>query len=130
LRRLRSEVEGLRERARWHKEVVTEKERQLLVSHAALRAPRTPLASTDDGPSLPLRLQILQDDHASLDLELSQVTIQNENLKIDNSSLLQRWIESKNDEAAKMNEANTWVKEAAKVKSVSQKLGALEGNKS
>lgn len=130
MRRLRSEVEGLRERARWHKEVVTEKERQLLVSHAALRAPRTLPTSTDDGLSIPLRLQILQDDHASLDLELSQVTIQNENLKIDNSSLLQRWIESKNDEAAKMNEANTWVKEAAKVKSVSQKLGALEGNKS
>lgn len=31
LRRLRSEVEGLRERSRWHKEVVAEKEKQLLV---------------------------------------------------------------------------------------------------
>ncbi|KAL8284270.1 hypothetical protein RQP46_005019 [Phenoliferia psychrophenolica] len=86
LRRLRHEVEGLRERARWHKEVVAEKEKQLI---------------------------ILQDDHASLELELSQVTLQNENLKTDNSSLLQRWLETKNEEAARMNEANQWV-EAAK----------------
>ncbi|KAM0755499.1 autophagy protein 16 [Meredithblackwellia eburnea MCA 4105] len=85
LRRLKHEVEGLRERARWHKEVVAEKEKQLL---------------------------ILQDDHASLELELSQVTQQNENLKIDNSSLLQRWLESKNEEASRMNEANQWVQEA------------------
>lgn len=37
LRRLRHEVEGLRERARWHKEVVAEKEKQLLVSSGVLR---------------------------------------------------------------------------------------------
>lgn len=60
--------------------------------------------------------QILQDDHASLSLELSQVTLQNENLKIDNSSLLQRWIESKNEEAARMNDANNWIEEAARRK--------------
>lgn len=35
LGKLRREVEGLRERAKWHKEVVSEKERQLIV--------RTPL---------------------------------------------------------------------------------------
>lgn len=79
---LRREVEGLREKAGWHKEVVAEKERQLL---------------------------ILQDDHASLTLELNQLSIQNDDLKVDNSSLLQRWIESKNDEASRMNEANTWM---------------------
>lgn len=32
LRKLRTEVEGLREKARWHREVVEEKERQLIVS--------------------------------------------------------------------------------------------------
>lgn len=32
LRTVTNEVEGLRERARWHKEVVAEKERQILVS--------------------------------------------------------------------------------------------------
>lgn len=31
LRRLRNEVEGLRERAKWHQEIVTEKERQIVV---------------------------------------------------------------------------------------------------
>lgn len=76
LRRLRAEVEGLRERARWHKEVVAEKEKQLLV--------RGFFTYTGGGRFLMLsaRAQILQDDHASLELELSQVTIQNENLKV------------------------------------------------
>jgi hypothetical protein len=69
------------------------------------------------------RDQILQDDHASLDLELSQVTLQNENLKIDNASLLQRWIESKNEEAARMNEA--FARETAKVKARSPPPAAL-----
>lgn len=32
LRRLRNEVEGLRERAKWHQEIVAEKERQIVVS--------------------------------------------------------------------------------------------------
>lgn len=38
LRKLRSEVETLRERARWHKEVVAEKEKQLLVSGVPARS--------------------------------------------------------------------------------------------
>ncbi|SGY68930.1 BQ5605_C004g02931 [Microbotryum silenes-dioicae] len=77
LRRLRTEVEGLRDRAKWHKEVVQEKERQLV---------------------------ILQDDLSALELELNQVTKQNQDLKTDNAGLLQRWLEAKNDEARRMNE--------------------------
>ncbi|SCV72507.1 BQ2448_4044 [Microbotryum intermedium] len=77
LRRLRTEVEGLRDRAKWHKEVVQEKERQLI---------------------------ILQDDLSALELELNQVAKQNENLRIDNAGLLERWLEAKNDEARRMNE--------------------------
>ncbi|SDA05752.1 BZ3501_MvSof-1269-A2-R1_Chr5-2g07705 [Microbotryum saponariae] len=77
LRRLRTEVEGLRDRAKWHKEVVQEKERQLV---------------------------ILQDDLSALELELNQVTKQNKDLKTDNAGLLQRWLEAKNDEARRMNE--------------------------
>lgn len=53
-----------------------------------------------------IKFQILQDEFNSLELELSQILIQNDNLKIDNSSLLQRWIESKNAEADKLNELN------------------------
>ncbi|ORY54592.1 autophagy-related protein 16, partial [Leucosporidium creatinivorum] len=77
LRRLRNEVEGLRERAKWHQEIVTEKERQIV---------------------------FLQDEHQSLNLELNQITIQNQDLKTDNASLLQRWIEAKNSEAERMND--------------------------
>lgn len=66
------------------------------------------------------------------------MTIQNENLKIDNSSLLQRWIESKNEEAARMNEA--FLQEASKQRPsrkvslssseasrTEQKLGSVKG---
>ncbi|GAA5837436.1 hypothetical protein JCM11251_002106 [Rhodosporidiobolus azoricus] len=84
LRRLRTEVEGLRERQRWHREIVEEKEKQLL---------------------------ILQDDHSSLTLELSQLELQNADLRTDNASLLQRWLESKAEEVQRMNEANQWAEE-------------------
>ncbi|GAA5899835.1 hypothetical protein JCM6882_005448 [Rhodosporidiobolus microsporus] len=95
LRRLRTEVEGLRERQRWHKEIVAEKEKQLV---------------------------ILQDDHASLSLELSQLELQNDNLKTDNAALLQRWLESKAEEANRMNEANTFLEEAKKLKQDAEKI--------
>ncbi|GAA6007282.1 Atg16p [Rhodotorula paludigena] len=93
LRRLRSEVERLRERARWHKEIVAEKEKQLV---------------------------ILQDEHASLELELSQLEIQNDNLKTDNAALLQRWLESKAEEANRMNEANAFLEEAKRLRGESE----------
>ncbi|GAA5909499.1 hypothetical protein JCM8208_006544 [Rhodotorula glutinis] len=89
LRRLRTEVDGLRERAKWHKEIVQEKERQLV---------------------------ILQDEHQSLELELSQLELQNDNLKTDNAALLQRWLESKAHEADRMNEANAFLEEAKRLK--------------
>lgn len=59
-------------------------------------------------------MQILQDDHASLDLELHQLTLQNKDLKTDNASLLQRWIAAKTDEAQQMNAA--FEAESARVK--------------
>lgn len=45
----------------------------------------------------------MQDDHASLELELHQLTLQNQDLKTDNASLLQRWIEAKTKEVERMN---------------------------
>ncbi|BGP18459.1 hypothetical protein JCM10213_003191 [Rhodosporidiobolus nylandii] len=102
LRRLRTEVDSLRERARWHKEVVAEKEKQLL---------------------------ILQDDHASLSLELSQLELQAENLKADNSGLLQRWLESKAEEANRMNEANAFLEEAKKLKEEAEAIRRENGLK-
>ncbi|TNY22914.1 autophagy protein 16-domain-containing protein [Rhodotorula diobovata] len=89
LRQLRAEVDGLRERAKWHKEIVHEKEKQLV---------------------------ILQDEHTSLSLELSQLELQNDHLKTDNASLLARWLEAKAHEADRMNEANLFMDEAKRLR--------------
>ncbi|GAA6012234.1 hypothetical protein JCM10207_002772 [Rhodosporidiobolus poonsookiae] len=97
LRKLRSEVDALRERARWHKEIVSEKEKQLV---------------------------ILQDDHQSLSLELTQLELQNDNLKTDNAALLQRWLESKAEEANRMNEANAFLEEAKRLKEEAERIRA------
>ncbi|GAA6020756.1 hypothetical protein JCM8202_004567 [Rhodotorula sphaerocarpa] len=97
---VRAEVERLREGARWHKEVVAEKERQLV---------------------------ILQDELGSLELELSQLELQNDNLKTDNAALLQRWIAAKTDEARRMNEANAFLEEAKRIRAeCAQGQGAAE----
>ncbi|KAG0656266.1 hypothetical protein C6P46_000334 [Rhodotorula mucilaginosa] len=86
---VKAEVERLREAARWHKEIVAEKEKQLV---------------------------ILQDELHSLELELSQLELQNDNLKTDNAALLQRWIHAKTEEARKMNEANAFLEEAKRIR--------------
>ena len=57
LRRLRHEVEGLRDKARWHREVVAEKEKQLLVRHSPLACRERELCSPSptraDAPPYP-----------------------------------------------------------------------------
>ncbi|KAM0790718.1 hypothetical protein ACM66B_004573 [Microbotryomycetes sp. NB124-2] len=75
--KLKVEVESLRERQKWLKQTVDEKEKQIV---------------------------ILQDEIQSLELELDQLSIQNRNLKTDNAALLSRWLQAKNDEASRMNE--------------------------
>ena len=47
--------------------------------------------------------QLLQDELSALSLELNQVEARNDALKRDNASLLQRWLDRMNDEAAAMN---------------------------
>ncbi|KAG9012248.1 hypothetical protein FRB90_006744 [Tulasnella sp. 427] len=54
------------------------------------------------------RIQNLQDEIQALELELNQVNDRNQVLKQDNASLLSRWIDRMNDEAEKMNSANTF----------------------
>lgn len=58
----------------------------------------------------------MQDELHSLELELSQLEIQNDNLKTDNAALLQRWIHAKTEEARKMNEANAFLEEAKRIR--------------
>lgn len=60
--------------------------------------------------------QILQDELHSIELELSQLELQNDNLKTDNASLLQRWIAAKTEEARMMNEANAFLEEAKRIR--------------
>jgi len=48
----------------------------------------------------------LHDEIATLQLELDQVEKRNQNLQKDNATLLQRWLDAKQAEANRMNEAN------------------------
>lgn len=63
---------------------------------------------------------MLQDELSALSLELNQVEIRNDDLKRDNASLLQRWLDRMNDEAEKMNEGNLFLQE------VEQRKGTKE----
>ncbi|GAA5906926.1 Atg16p [Sporobolomyces salmoneus] len=89
LRSLRHEVEGLRDKQRSFREIVADKEKQIV---------------------------ILQDDHTSLSLELNQQDLLISRLKEDNKNLLDRWLEAKREEAERMNEANEWVSQARRLK--------------
>jgi autophagy-related protein 16-1 len=50
--------------------------------------------------------QILHDEISTLQLELGQIEDRNQTLTKDNAKLLQRWLDAKQAEANKMNEAN------------------------
>lgn len=57
---------------------------------------------------------MLHDEIQSLNLELNQVTARNEVLKVDNASLLQRWLDHMNEAASKMNSANIFYEDLQK----------------
>lgn len=61
-------------------------------------------------------IQILQDELTTLSLELSQIDSRNQELKKDNASLLQRWLDRMNQEADKMNEGTIWLEQVRKQK--------------
>ncbi|MBW0469590.1 hypothetical protein O181_009305 [Austropuccinia psidii MF-1] len=87
LRLLKIEVARLRERVANHSEVMREKERNV---------------------------QILQDELSTLQLEYTQQEQKIKDLETDNASLLQRWLDRLNVEAARMNDANQFLVEAEK----------------
>ena len=70
-------------------------------------------------------IQVLQDELAALSLELSQIEARNEDLKKDNASLLQRWLDKMNEEAEKMNEGTRWLEEERKRRQQQQSDPAL-----
>lgn len=51
-------------------------------------------------------LQVLHDEISTLQLELGQIEERNQNLTRDNAKLLQRWLDAKQTEVNRMNEAN------------------------
>ena len=56
-------------------------------------------------------IQILHDEISTLQLELSQIEDRNQTLTKDNAKLLQRWLDAKDAEANRMNEANQFYEE-------------------
>jgi len=95
-------------------ETLREKEEMTRVESENLRHAREELAilrrKVEQHDELMLEkdrgVQVLHDEIQSLNLELNQVTGRNEVLKVDNASLLQRWLDHMNDAASKMNSAN------------------------
>lgn len=78
-RKARDEITVLRRKVEQHDELMLEKDRTA---------------------------QILHDEISTLQLELGQIEERNRDLKKDNAKLLQRWLDAKQAEANKMNEAN------------------------
>ena len=73
-------------------------------------------------------IQILQDELATLSLELSQIEARNEDLKKDNASLLQRWLDRMNEEAEKMNDGTIWLEVVRKRRESSSNPEAKTGS--
>src|SRR5882762_3257289 len=53
-------------------------------------------------------VKILHDEINTLQLELGQIEERNQNLTRDNAKLLQRWLDAKQSEVNRMNEANNF----------------------
>ncbi|TFK99715.1 autophagy protein 16-domain-containing protein [Pterulicium gracile] len=79
LRKARDEISVLQRKVDQHSELMSEKARTV---------------------------QILHDEISTLQLELGQIEDRNSTLQKDNAKLLQRWLDAKQAEANKMNEAN------------------------
>ena len=102
LRKCRDEIAILRKKVEQHNELMAEKDRTAQVRYRIVRLPRY----TDSNPS-----QILHDEINTLQLELSQIEDRNQTLVKDNAKLLQRWLDAKQAEANRMNEANQFYEE-------------------
>ncbi|CAO1616231.1 unnamed protein product [Parajaminaea phylloscopi] len=68
-------------------------------------------------------IELLQDELRTLSLELNQVEARNDDLKRDNASLLQRWLDRARQEAERVNEANNFVEEIERRKRAAASAG-------
>lgn len=103
LRRAREEIATLRKKVEQHNELMAEKDRTAQVRPAAV------LYTTYFAHAL--HCQILHDEISTLQLELTQIEERNMALTKDNAKLLQRWLDAKQAEVNRMNEANEFYEE-------------------
>jgi autophagy-related protein 16 len=98
LRKVKDEIAALRVKVGQHAELMVEKDRTIQVNQAQ------PLFISE--LTFKLLIEILHDEISTALLELGQVEDRNQTLTKDNAKLLQRWLDAKQVEANRMNEAN------------------------
>ncbi|KAF8912871.1 ATG16-domain-containing protein [Gymnopilus junonius] len=98
LRKARDEIVSLRRKVDQHAELMSEKDRTVQVNFLSINCQAQANSHSPD--------QILHDEISTSLLELSQVEERNQILAKDNAKLLQRWLDAKQVEANRMNEAN------------------------
>ena len=98
LRKARDEIANLRRKVDQHNELMGEKDRTAQVRQLRVHDIYSCVH--------PLQNQILHDEINTLQLELGQIEERNQTLIKDNAKLLQRWLDAKQAEVNKMNEAN------------------------
>ncbi|OCH96629.1 ATG16-domain-containing protein [Obba rivulosa] len=101
LRKAREEIATLRRKVDQHNELMAEKDRTA---------------------------QILHDEISTLQLELSQIEERNQTLTKDNAKLLQRWLDAKQAEVNKMNDANDFYEDMHSRRQAAMSSQTASGN--
>jgi autophagy-related protein 16 len=96
LRKAREDISHLKRKVDQHAELMGEKDRTAQVRSAIFYQ----IFHLTPEP------QVLHDEISTLQLELGQIDERNQNLTRDNAKLLQRWLDAKQAEVNRMNEAN------------------------
>ena len=96
LRKAREDISHLKRKVDQHAELMGEKDRTAQVRSNTCH----PIVLSHTSA------QVLHDEISTLQLELGQIEERNQNLTRDNAKLLQRWLDAKQAEVNRMNEAN------------------------
>jgi len=96
LRKAREDISHLKRKVDQHAELMGEKDRTAQVRLGMC----CPVVLSHIG------VQVLHDEISTLQLELGQIDERNQSLTRDNAKLLQRWLDAKQTEVNRMNEAN------------------------
>ena len=118
LRKAREEIAILRRKVDQHNELMAEKDRTAQVSGLAFTWKC----------NFSRVCQILHDEINTLQLELGQIEERNQILTKDNAKLLQRWLDAKQAEVNRMNEANEFYEDMQSRRQQSMSKKGSEGN--